>query len=74
MQGDCREPALMAISPQHEWITRERVKVDRVACPWLIQNFIDPEAAFFFVRLTTAHRWTGDAAINAPRGRIRENG
>jgi len=29
-----------------KWITRERVKVDRVACPWLIQKFIDPEAEF----------------------------
>jgi hypothetical protein len=31
------------------WITREKVKVDRVACPWLIRKFIDPEAKFFFV-------------------------
>jgi hypothetical protein len=31
------------------WITRERVKVDRVACPWLIKKFIDPHAEFFFV-------------------------
>jgi hypothetical protein len=31
------------------WITREKVKVDRVACPWLIRKFIDPEAEFFFV-------------------------
>lgn len=32
-----------------KWITRERVKVDRVACPWLIKKFIDGEAEFFFV-------------------------
>jgi len=32
-----------------KWITREKVKVDRVACPWLIKRFIDPEAEFFFV-------------------------
>ena len=32
-----------------KWITRERVKVDRVACPWLIRKFIDPEAQFLFV-------------------------
>lgn len=32
-----------------KWITRERVKVDRVACPWLIGKFIDPEAEFLFV-------------------------
>ena len=33
-----------------KWITRERVKVDRVACPWLIKKFIDPQAEFLFVR------------------------
>jgi rhodanese-related sulfurtransferase len=32
-----------------KWITRERVKVDRVACPWLIRKFIDPGAVFLFV-------------------------
>lgn len=32
-----------------KWITRERVKVDRVACPWLIRKFIDPGAEFLFV-------------------------
>jgi hypothetical protein len=32
-----------------KWITRERVKVDRVACPWLIRKFVDPEAQFLFV-------------------------
>jgi hypothetical protein len=32
-----------------KWVTRERVKVDRVACPWLIRKFIDPEAQFSFV-------------------------
>src|SRR5258708_32616166 len=31
------------------WITRENVKVDRVACPWLIKRFVDPEAEFLFV-------------------------
>src|SRR6266536_2260261 len=31
------------------WITREHVKVDRVACPWLIRRFIDPDAEFHFV-------------------------
>ena len=32
-----------------KWITRERVKVDRVACPWLIRKFIDPDAEFVFL-------------------------
>jgi len=29
-----------------KWITRERVKVDRVACPWLIKKFVDRDAEF----------------------------
>jgi len=32
-----------------KWITRERVKVDRVACPWLIKKFVDKGAEFIFV-------------------------
>jgi hypothetical protein len=32
-----------------KWITRERVKVDRVACPWLIKHFVDKDAEFVFV-------------------------
>lgn len=32
-----------------KWITREKVKVDRVACPWLIKNFVDLQAEFLFV-------------------------
>lgn len=32
-----------------KWITRERVKVDRVACPWLIRRIVDPAAEFYFV-------------------------
>ena len=32
-----------------KWITREGVKVDRVACPWLIKKFVDQEAKFIFV-------------------------
>ncbi len=32
-----------------KWITREHVKVDRVACPWLIKKFVDREAEFYFV-------------------------
>lgn len=32
-----------------KWVTREKVKVDRVACPWLIRRFVDPAAEFLFV-------------------------
>ena len=32
-----------------KWITRERAKVDRIACPWLISRFIDPHPEFLYV-------------------------
>lgn len=32
-----------------QWITRERPKIDRIACPWLILRFIDLEAEFLYV-------------------------
>jgi rhodanese-related sulfurtransferase len=31
------------------WVTRERPKIDRIACPWLIRRFVDPRAVFLFV-------------------------
>jgi rhodanese-related sulfurtransferase len=35
--------------PTNRWITRERPKIDRIACPWLIRRFIEPRAEFFYV-------------------------
>src|SRR5919106_3132928 len=35
-----------------KWITRERARVDRIACPWLISRFIDPKPEFLFVPAT----------------------
>jgi hypothetical protein len=32
-----------------KWVTRERPKTDRIACPWLIRRFIDPDAEFLYV-------------------------
>ncbi|PYK90978.1 MAG: chromate resistance protein [Verrucomicrobia bacterium] len=32
-----------------KWITREKIKVDRVACPWRIRKFVDPESEFVFL-------------------------
>ncbi len=32
-----------------KWITRERPKIDRIACPWLIRNFVDKQAEFIYV-------------------------
>ena len=39
-----------------KWITREKIKVDRVACPWLIKKFIDRDAEFVFLPHNTD--WT----------------
>ena len=32
-----------------KWVTRENAAVDRIACPWLIRRFVDPEAEFLYV-------------------------
>ena len=32
-----------------KWVTREKAKVDRIACPWLIKKFVDPQAELLFV-------------------------
>ena len=40
-----------------KWITREKIKVDRVACPWLIRKFVDPQAEFIFLPQETD--WSG---------------
>src|SRR5205814_1901288 len=42
-----------------KWITRERARVDRIACPWLISRFIDPKPEFLFV---PAHEVLAEAA------------
>ncbi len=44
------------------WVTRERPKIDRIACPWLILRFIDPQAVFLYVP-------TGDVFAAAERER-----
>ncbi len=44
---DCGVPA--AAGKPSRWMTRERPKIDRIACPWLIRRFIDPGAEFFYV-------------------------
>ena len=46
------------------WVTRERPKTDRVACPWLIRRFIDPEAEIVFM---PADRVLEEAADSASR-------
>jgi rhodanese-related sulfurtransferase len=40
---------LSAATGRSTWVTRERPKIDRIACPWLIRRFVDPVAVFMFV-------------------------
>ena len=47
-----------------QWVTRERPKIDRIACPWLITRFIDPAAEFLFV---PAAEVTGPGTTSTPR-------
>lgn len=52
-----------------KWVTRENANVDRIACPWLIRRFIDPDAEFLYVArdqvLETAER-EGAHSYDAP--------
>ena len=51
------------------WVTRERPKIDRIACPWLIRRFIDPEASFLYVsteQVFEVARSTGAIAYDIP--------
>jgi hypothetical protein len=53
-----------------KWITRKNIKVDRVACPWLICRFVDPRAEFLFVnedQLVEAARAEHAIPFDAPR-------
>jgi hypothetical protein len=53
-----------------KWITRKDVKVDRVACPWLIKRFVDPQAEFLFVEekdLVEQAKKQDATAFDAPR-------
>jgi len=43
-----------------KWITRQRPKIDRIACPWLIKNFIDPQAEFLYVPFIDVKRKAGE--------------
>jgi rhodanese-related sulfurtransferase len=52
-----------------QWVTRERPKIDRIACPWLIRRFINPEASFLFVpteRVFDVARETAAIAYDIP--------
>jgi rhodanese-related sulfurtransferase len=38
------------------WVTRERPKIDRIACPWLVRRFVDPDAEFLYVPVSEVKR------------------
>jgi hypothetical protein len=60
-----------------KWVTRERPKIDRVACPWLIRRFIDPEAEFLFVapeRVEQVARDTGAVPFDVPGVELSHDG
>ena len=49
------------------WVTRSRPKVDRIACPWLIRRFVDPNAVFLFVAPAEVERRCGTFCRDAIR-------
>ena len=60
-----------------KWVTRERVKVDRVACPWLIRRFVDPDAQFLFVpgdRVTEIAEREGATPFDVPGAELGHRG
>jgi rhodanese-related sulfurtransferase len=63
-------PQRRKLNPQpDQWVTRERPKIDRIACPWLIRRFIDPEAQFLYApteRVFAVAAETGAAAYDIP--------
>jgi len=47
------------------WVTRERPKIDRIACPWLIRRFIDPEAELLYVPAADVRRIAAEREATA---------
>ena len=59
------------------WITRERPKIDRIACPWLVLRFIDPKAEFLYVppeRVIAEGREHGAEPYDIPGVHFSHNG
>jgi hypothetical protein len=48
-----------------KWVTRERPKVDRVACPWLIKRFIDPNPEFIFLHADDVVKFAAENGATA---------
>lgn len=66
----CQRPDLgVTGEAPSQWITRERPRIDRIACPWLVRRFIDPRAVFHFVpaaEVLSRARATGAVAFDIP--------
>ena len=59
------------------WVTRERPKIDRIACPWLVRRFIDPRAGFFYVptpQVLAEARRLGAVAYDIPGAPVSHEG
>jgi hypothetical protein len=59
------------------WVTRERPKTDRLACPWLIRRFIDPEAEILYVpadRVLEVAEREGARSFDAPGAEFTHRG
>ena len=60
-----------------KWVTRERPKIDRVACPWLIKRFIDPNPEFIFAApadVMTIAKETGATPFDVEGVELSHNG
>jgi hypothetical protein len=54
------------------WVTRERPKIDRIACPWLIKRFIDPQAEILYVLYTWCGSLQGERHGRHPAAVLQE--
>ncbi|MDH4188698.1 MAG: chromate resistance protein [Betaproteobacteria bacterium] len=59
------ELAEKPVGASTRWVTRERPKIDRIACPWLIRRFIDPGAEFLYVPSAEVRRIAAARAATA---------
>ena len=57
-----------------KWITREKIMVNRVVCPWLIRHFVDPQAEFLFLpRDTDWSKIDGGTVSDVPNCELGHN-
>lgn len=74
-----RKHAAFGIPGKHpsRWVTRERPKIDRIACPWLVRRFVDPRGEFAYLptgEVLAAARRDGSIAYDIPGGSVEHDG